>query len=763
MDILSLLNPQQQLAVEHGTGPALVLAGAGSGKTRVITCRIAYLISNAAARPENILAVTFTNKAAKEMRERVQRIVGPARSAEPLISTFHSFCVRLLRREIHTIGYKRDFSIYDTDDQTRLIKGILNEMPAPVDMNPREILSRISYAKNHGTPPEQYASRFPFHAPEVVQKVYTLYNRRLLSTNSLDFDDLLLKAAEVLKNAADLRKYYSNLYRYILVDEYQDTNRPQYALLRLLTTEHKNMFVVGDEDQSIYKFRGADIRNILTFEKDFPGAKIIKLEQNYRSSQNILKAAGAVVENNTERKGKVLWTENGSGDVITCYEAASPREEATWISEQIQAQLQDVPESRIAVLYRTNFLSRNFEDVLTDAGIPYAVVGSVAFFGRKEIKDMLAYLRILFNPEDDVALLRIVNTPPRGIGSSTIDILTEVALERGIPILQAIREKAGDATLPARTAKALLRFLELIDRWNGLEERGSVAAILESILGDTGYANMIRRNENTTEAESRLANIEELIRAASESEQRGETISEFLDRASLSSQLDHLDPEARVSLMTLHSAKGLEFDTVFLAGMEEGLFPHALSMNSGEDLEEERRLCYVGITRARKKLYATWTPFRKNYGKDSGMPAVMSRFLNEMPADLMEQVESSEMQDMDSGAAYASGFYKSRNRFGAPKEHPVRHESPARPQVQPKSIAELRAYIEAQQQSSSSPSGTEKKSSVIKPGTRVRHDKFGDGIVLSRENTGKDIKLVVTFSRVGKKSLIERYAKLKVL
>ena len=764
MDILSQLNPQQRLAVEHGPGAALVLAGAGSGKTRVIAYRIAYLIRNAAARPENILAVTFTNKAANEMRERVRHIVGPSRSAEPLISTFHSFCVRLLRREIHQIGYRRDFSIYDTDDQKRLIKNILNDMGPVGDLNPREILSRISYAKNHGTPPEQYAARFSFKASEDVQNIFIQYNRRLRSTNSLDFDDLLLKAAEVLREKTELRRYYGDLYQYILVDEYQDTNRAQYELLCLLTTRNKNLFVVGDEDQSIYKFRGADIQNILRFEMDFPDVKIIKLERNYRSSLNILKAAGAVVENNTERKGKTLWTDNPGGDYITCYGAASPREEAAWITEQIKIRLRDEPDSHIAILYRTNFLSRNFEDVLTDTGIPYAVVGSVAFFGRTEVKDLLAYLRVLFNPEDDVALLRIINTPPRGIGKATVDMLTEVALETNVPILQVLRAKTKDSDLPTRTTRALQRFQNLLEKWTGIKDTSSIGCILETILEDIQYEHMIRRNETTTDAESRLANIEELGRAATESEQRGETVAEFLDRASLSSELDHLDPDARVCLMTLHSAKGLEFDTVFLAGLEDGLFPHSHSLNSNEDLEEERRLCYVGITRAKRKLYVTWTPFRKNYGMEAGTPAEVSRFLNEMPSELIEHLEDCELNEFDQSSRFTRRSYKPEEKIMRRKAYSITQSGTReKPKVQPKSIQELRTYLEEQQKKATPLPAASKSGLELKPGSRVYHDKFGDGIVLRRERSGNDIKLVVTFSRVGRKSLIERYAKLKVL
>jgi DNA helicase-2/ATP-dependent DNA helicase PcrA len=763
MDILAGLNPQQRLAVEHGRGPALVLAGAGSGKTRVIAYRIAYLIRNEAARPENILAVTFTNKAAKEMRERVHRIVGSLRSAEPLISTFHSFCVRLLRKEIHLLGYKRDFSIYDTDDQKRLIRQILEDLKdMEMEMTPREILSRISYAKNHGVAPEQYARRFPSETAEDVEHIYGKYNARLQNANSLDFDDLLLMAVSILKKQPEVRKYYSDWYRYILVDEYQDTNRPQYELLRQLTAVHNNLFVVGDEDQSIYKFRGADIQNILKFEKDFPGARIIKLEQNYRSSQNILSVAGAVVENNTERKGKILWTENAGGDVITCSCAKSAREEAIWIAGQIRNILEENPEYHIAVLYRANFLSRNFEDVLLEAGIPYAVVGSVAFFGRMEVKDLLAYLRIVNNPEDDVALLRILNMPPRGIGKGTVDLLTEAALEKGIPILQALQEKSQDPAFPGRASRALLRFRELVDKWVSLQGSLSAVQMLETILRDIHYREMIQKQEMAAEAETRLANIEELIRAAAETEERGETVADFLDRAALSSELDHLDPNAQVALMTLHSAKGLEFDVVFMAGMEEGLFPHSQSMRSREDLEEERRLCYVGITRAKRKLFVTWTPFRKNYGPEAGFPVTLSRFLKEMPQDLIEGLDSRTCEPMDQRLRFRSRFYddaETRHRDYPADKTGIREK----PFAQPKSIAELKAYLAQKQNSADKEARNSQNAPLFRAGMRVRHEQFGEGIILSRERVGNEIKLTVTFSRVGRKSLIERYAKLKAL
>jgi DNA helicase II / ATP-dependent DNA helicase PcrA len=761
MDILSDLNPEQRVAVEHGQGPALVLAGAGSGKTRVITYRVAYLIQNSAVRPENILAVTFTNKAAKEMRDRIHDLLGPRRASEPLISTFHSLCVRLLRREIQNLGMKRDFSIYDTDDQKRLLKQILQEMKIPEStFPPREALSRISYAKNHNVSPEGYSARFHSNTAEDLAAVYSRYNERLRQSNALDFDDLLLMTVALLERFPNLSAYYSDWYRYILVDEYQDANKPQYELLRLLTSKHKNLFVVGDEDQSIYKFRGADIQNILRFEKDFPGARIIRLEQNYRSTQNILKVAGAVVGNNIERKGKTLWTENASGDVITCHCSRSAREESVWVTRQIRDILADNPEYRVAVLYRANFISRNFEDVLTAESIPYAVVGSVAFFGRMEVKDMLAYLKAVFNPEDDVALLRIINTPPRGIGGTTIEMLTQSALQRGMPISQVLSEKARDPQLPIRAARSLLHFQEMLESWMALRDTSSPARLLESIFREIGYKEMLERQETTQEAANRIANIEELIRAAEEAEKRGETVFEFLDRASLSSELDHLDPKARVALMTLHSAKGLEFDAVFLVGLEEGLFPHSLSSKSESDIEEERRLCYVGLTRARRKLFLTWTPFRRAFGSEAGGPARPSRFFKEMPPELLEGLDLSPSFDFGPRESFRR---KEESSYGMKRERRWEEDSVEETDGDyPKSIAELRTYLE-KQNAKPSVKDTSTSGVLLKSGMRVRHDKFGEGIIISRERVGNDTKITITFSRVGRKTLMESYAKLQAI
>jgi len=758
MDILARLNPQQRLAVEHGRGPALVLAGAGSGKTRVIAYRIAYLIRNGACRPENILAVTFTNKAADEMKERVHALLGPRRTAEPLISTFHSFCVRILRREIERIGYRSDFSIYDTDDQKRLIKQILKEMGiAETGDPPAKILARISFAKNHGISPEGYAPERS--SPERIEtaEIYARYDAALRRANALDFDDLLLKAVDVLERFPERRAYYSERYRYILVDEYQDTNRAQYELLRLLADRHDNVFVVGDEDQSIYRFRGAEIRNILNFERDFPGARIIKLEQNYRSTKNILSVAGAVVSHNRERKGKSLWTANDQGEAVMLYRALSARAEALWVADRVQELLDEDGDRRIAILYRTNFLSRNFEEVLRQRGIPFAVVGSVAFFGRMEVKDMLAYLRIIYNPEDDAALLRIINTPPRGIGAGALDMLAARARQAGIPLSRALREAAQETPQAGRGRRALAEFQRLLDEWTALRDRSSPAELLKTILETTRYREMLEKQETREEAASRMANIEELMRAAQESQERGETVFEFLDRASLSSELDNLDTDARVALMTVHSAKGLEFDVVFLAGMEEGLLPHALSMGSPEELEEERRLCYVAITRARRKLFLTWTPYRRGF---MGGPAEPSRFLDEMPPEL---VRDAEFPTQTAAGTLEEQEGKWRRPRGRRRARRGAHSLPdddldSQDAAAPRTMQELRAYMALRKAEPQAP-----PQPVLKPGTRVRHPSFGEGIVLKRERSGRETKLTISFSRVGRKMLIERYARLEAL
>ena len=761
MGLPSELNPQQLTAVEHGTGPALVLAGAGSGKTRVITCRIARLILTHACRPEHILAVTFTNKAADEMRERVDALLGPVRTSEPHVSTFHSFCVRLLRRDIPLLGYKRDFSIYDTDDQKRLMKQLISDAGILEGaLVPREVLSRISFAKNHRVSAQDYGLQLPAPDAADIQGLYARYEARLRQANALDFDDLLLKTVELLEKHPERRDHYSNWYQYILVDEYQDTNRPQYDILRLLTSRHRNLFVVGDEDQSIYKFRGADIRNILRFEKDFAGARLIKLEQNYRSTHNILHVAGAVVANNEERKGKVLWTQNPAGDVITCCTVRSARAEADWVAGRIEETLAEDPECRIGILYRANFLSRNFEDVLNQRGVAYAIVGSVAFFRRAEVKDMLAYLRVLFNPEDDVALLRIINTPPRAIGQTTVDLLVRTAATLQIPLTAALAQLRQDPDKAGRAHRALSGFQNLLDGWMSMRDTCSVADLLRRIADDVAYRKMLERQETREDAESRMSNVEELILAASESQERNETVFEFLDRASLATEIDALDSSSRVTLMTVHSAKGLEFDVVFLVGLEEGLFPHSLSTGSKENLEEERRLCYVAITRARRKLCVSWTPRRRSFGADAFSRSEPSRFLLEMPANLVEKVILGADEVRESEAFYDEEDEDLPVRFTGPAQGGVADEGATEI---PKTIAELRSYLERFKGDAGSDGGGPAAVRPLKSGARVRHAQFGEGIVLSRERVGNDIRLVVTFSRAGRKTLLERFAKLEAI
>jgi DNA helicase-2/ATP-dependent DNA helicase PcrA len=677
------------------------------------------------------------------------------------VSTFHSFCVRLLRREISHLGYRRDFSIYDTDDQKRLMKQLLSDAGiSEGTLAPREVLSRISYAKNHRVSAQDYALQFPAPDAAEIQGLYARYEARLRQANSLDFDDLLLKTVELLEKQPERRDHYSSWYQYILVDEYQDTNRPQYEILRLLTSRHKNIFVVGDEDQSIYKFRGADIRNILQFEKDFPGARLIKLEQNYRSTQNILHVAGAVVENNEERKGKVLWTHNPSGDVITCCTARSAHAEADWVAERIEEILAEDPECRSGVLYRANFLSRNFEDVFNERGLAYTIVGSVAFFGRAEVKDMLAYLRVLFNPEDDIALLRIINTPPRAIGQTTVDLLVRTAATRQVPLTAALAQLSRDPEKAGRAHRALSGFQNMLDEWMSMRDTCSAADLLRRIADDVGYRKMLERQETREDAESRMSNVEELILAASESQDRGETVFEFLDRAALAAEIDALDSSSRVTLMTVHSAKGLEFDAVFLVGLEEGLFPHSLSTGSKADLEEERRLCYVAITRARRKLHVSWTPRRRSFGADAFSRSEPSRFLREMPANLVEKVSVGADEIRESEAFYEEEGEDSPTCFVEPARSGDAERSA---EEIPRTIAELRSYLERVKSGAGSTSGGPAAAKPLKSGTRVRHAQFGEGIVLSRERVGNDIRIVVTFSRAGRKTLLERFAKLEAI
>jgi len=634
MDTLKGLNPEQKKAVKHHQGPLLILAGAGSGKTRVLTHRIAHLIYEYGVSPYNILAVTFTNKAAGEMKERIENLIS-ADSKAIWMSTFHSICVRILRREINKLGYNTNFVIFDTSDQRTLIKNILKELNIDTKkFNPRAVLGTISSAKNQLISPKDYESNNYFE--EVVKQVYELYQERLKGNNALDFDDLIMKTVELFEEYPLVLEHYQERFKYILVDEYQDVNHAQYRLINLLAEKYKNICVVGDDDQGIYGFRGADISNILSFENDYPNTKVIKLEQNYRSTKKILEAAFGVVRNNIDRKDKKLWTENDEGQDLRLYKASSGQEEADYIANEISRlkERDDYSFNDFAILYRTNAQSRSLEQALIRKEIPYRIIGGLKFYDRKEIKDILAYLRLIYNPDDDISLERIINVPKRGIGNTTIGRLQDYALKEGINLLEAVYQVAKIGTLGARSTSKVRSFGEMINQFRAKAEELSVLALTEKVLDKTGYLKDLKL-EGTIEAESRIENINELLTDMKEfnKEDREGNLGDYLEEVSLIADVDNLDKNAEaVVLMTLHSAKGLEFPIVFLAGMEEGLFPHSMSMNSEAEVEEERRLCYVGITRAEKLLYLTHATYRMVYGKSQYNAP--SRFISEIPKTL---------------------------------------------------------------------------------------------------------------------------------
>ncbi len=955
--LVSNLNPEQRAAVEATEGPLLILAGAGSGKTRVITARIAWLIREKGVAPDSILAVTFTNKASAEMAERVDRLLGHSSLSKPLISTFHSLCVRMLRRDIEALkknGLTRTFAIYDENDQSSIVKQIMRRMGLDTkQLTPRTVLGRISWAKNHMVDPQDYYLGSKDPNSERIAHIYQGYRAELLKNNALDFDDLLLEAMNLLKFSDETRLRYQRKYRYLLVDEYQDTNRPQYELMKLLAGEAKNVCAVGDEDQSIYSWRGADIRNILEFEKDFPNARIVRLEQNYRSTQNILEAAGAVVSNNLRRKGKKLWTDRQGGSLIGYYEAPDGEYEALFIADRIQSFLRqaDSPEThepaRAAVLYRTNSQSRLVEEALRRYNIRYTMVGGFSFYERAEIKDMLSYLRLVRNPHDSIALQRIVNTPARGIGATTLATLERLALETGASTWDATAAAIRERLIPTRALMALDSFRTLIldaqammdpdfagklsadvaaetsedadtgfefgasesssasvprparpgsaytgavdpglvskglvgqgfspdidkpysdgalapevnatdfnfggnenqltlldpgsfnpfaeapkrpflkmpnqpkakvpqisnlkpggptlpnpdfesdpeevaadllrDRVEGFRSPGDPATLPELIrflIDRTGYIKALE-TEGSPESFSRIENLKELANAAHDAEVRGETLAEFLDHAALASDTDQFDPEARVTLMTLHAAKGLEFPLVFLAGLEEGLFPHSRTLNNPEELEEERRLCYVGMTRAMNTLILTRANYRRRYGNDAPERSIPSRFLQEVPPALIENLGSRK-------PAWANPAYSySQSRRAASGDFSERHydyenESQESPRLSPGQNASPKGQ---------SPEGTGSldniarffggKGAAVKPasfarpamdiphptgtaglkkGQRVRHGKYGEGTILMREGDGEDAKLTVMFTRHGLKKLMEKFANLE--
>ncbi|MED1489693.1 DNA helicase PcrA [Bacillus smithii] len=640
--LLSGLNKEQQEAVKTTEGPLLIMAGAGSGKTRVLTHRIAYLMVEKAVNPYNILAITFTNKAAREMKERVSQLMGGA-AEEVWISTFHSMCVRILRRDIDRIGFNRNFTILDTTDQQSVIKGILKDKNLdPKKFDPRSILGTISSLKNELIDPESYSKQVGSYYERIVSEVYEEYQKRLRKNQSLDFDDLIMTTIHLFQRVPDVLEYYQRKFQYIHVDEYQDTNKAQYLLVKLLASRFQNLCVVGDSDQSIYRWRGADISNILSFEKDYPNAHVILLEQNYRSTKRILQAANEVIKNNCNRKPKKLWTENPEGKKIVYFRAENEQAEAQFVAGKIKELVESGKRqlSDFAILYRTNAQSRVVEEVLMKSNIDYTIVGGIKFYDRKEIKDILAYLRLIANPDDDISLLRVINVPKRGIGSTSMDKIARYAQENDLSLFQAL-EEADFIGLSPKITKAVLEFRDLIKGYTQMQEYLSVTELVEEVLDKSGYRDMLKA-EKTLDAQSRLENIDEFLSVTKGFEENSEdkSLIAFLTDLALVADIDRLDEEDNnqqaVVLMTLHSAKGLEFPVVFLIGMEEGVFPHSRSLMDEEEMEEERRLAYVGITRAEEELYLTNAQMRTLYGRTNLNP--VSRFIQEIPEDLLDEV-----------------------------------------------------------------------------------------------------------------------------
>jgi DNA helicase-2/ATP-dependent DNA helicase PcrA len=733
--LLDKLNERQREAVLAIDGPLLVLAGAGTGKTRVITYRVAHLIEMGVPGGA-ILAVTFTNKAASVMKDRIGDLLrATGRDASDVwVSTFHSFCARLIRRESHHLGLSRDFAIYDDDDQTAAVKRALAQLDlATDDFPPRAMRAQISYAKNHGLTPDEMAASAAEAGDESrkhIAKVFRVYNEILRKAGALDFDDLLLLAVDLLREHHDVRAAWNSRFHYIMVDEFQDTNRSQEELVSLLAGTRKNVCVVGDEDQSIYAWRGARAGNLKRFTQDFPEAKIISLEENYRSTQTILDAAAAVVKNNSDRLGKTLQATLGAGGRLRFYEAPDAFAEAEYICGQLSSVVRNDPDARIAVLYRTTAQSRSFEEVLRRLGIRYRVVGGFSFYERAEVRNALAYVRLIFHPEDDVALLRVLNVPPRGIGAVTVAALEACARETSQSLWEVVRN--GEFLAGKKFSGALRSFCKLIEDLQA-ECKDLPPAQLIEVLGSTGYLDWVEQQDNL-EHSSRAENLRELANAMAEATEQGQTLEDILDSAALASDADEYDDTIPVSLMTLHSAKGLEFDAVFLAGLEEGLLPHGRSLDGNAEIEEERRLFYVGMTRAKRSLLLSRALYRRSYGEERLRASRPSRFLAEIPGDLIEaaigsQAEPGETRRYEPDPDYTDGYaYRQKRR--TPYGQPARTSR-----------------------------GVSKDPLI---GTRVRHSKYGIGTIIGVEGEGEERRLTVSFQDYGAKKLVERYANLQL-
>jgi DNA helicase-2/ATP-dependent DNA helicase PcrA len=830
MDFLKGLNPEQHDAVAFTEGPMLILAGAGSGKTRVITHRIAHLISAKHVPPSAILAVTFTNKAAAEMRARVASLLeGMDIGRGPNLATFHSFCVRLLRRDGDPLaqirpGFTRQFSIYDDDDQLAIIKAAYRRLGLDEKAVPyRATMSVISKAKNSKKTAQDLYSEAVDPKMTKAAVLFEEYEKGLRQANALDFDDLLLETVRLLYHDEATRDAWNRRISYLMIDEYQDTNRTQYELMRLLSKHHDNVCVVGDEDQSIYSWRGADIHNILDFEKDYPNARVIRLEQNYRSTKNILEGASALVANNKERKGKWLWTASDAGDPIGLYGGYDSGNEALFIADTIEKLLRQSPDERVAILYRTNSQSRQIEEALRRYNRKYLVVGGISYYQRAEVKDIIAYLKVATSNADSISLLRIINTPARGIGKTTVEQIESYALENNLGMYGAIVKMIAENILPTRAHAALAAFGNLIDELAEAVQKLPLNDAIKFIEERTGYRKMLEQ-ENTPESDARLGNLDELANAAAEAVERAETVTEFLDHAALVAQADSIEADSQVTLLTLHNAKGLEFPIVFLAGLEDGLFPHSRSINSEAAMEEERRLCYVGMTRAEKRLYLTWAKYRRRFGGGEQERSIPSRFLKEVPPELLMNLGPDDDEDIPqidltaeryevrqgarknlfTGKTYNSlqnitQFFQERGMStpqvsGTPRPHA---QPPARPAARPPAPAAPPKPPQAKPPENRPPQGNLFQSGpaarppeppINRPaamlprppvstrplpsapprpkapprtGTVVEHPKYGTGTIVRREGDGDDAKLTIHFQRFGLKKLVEKYAGLK--
>ncbi|CAH1059509.1 DNA helicase PcrA [Paenibacillus pseudetheri] len=766
-DAVSRLNPPQRQAVETTEGPLLIMAGAGSGKTRVLTHRIAWLIANRKAPPWAILAITFTNKAAREMQERVSKLVGPE-GRDIWVSTFHSMCVRILRKDIERIGFTSNFSILDSTDQLSVIRNCMKELNIDTKkFEPKAVQAIISASKNELITPAQYEQKVGDYFEGLVAKVYKMYQRRLRSNNSLDFDDLIMKTIELFKEVPEVLDFYQKKFKYIHVDEYQDTNRAQYMLCRMLADSHHRICVVGDSDQSIYRWRGADITNILNFEEDYPEAKTILLEQNYRSTANILNAANGVIALNSGRKPKKLWTDSEEGPKIKVYRADSEHDEGYFVTGEISKNVkQGQAYQNHAILYRTNAQSRVIEEILIKSDIPYQIVGGIKFYDRKEIKDLLAYLRLLSNPDDDISLTRIINVPKRGLGDTTVGKLAAAAGERGVSIFRVL-QTVDDLGFAGRTRNMLVEFYDMIEALHRMVEFLSVTELTEKILEMSQYR-LELQNENTLESRSRLENIDEFLSVTMEFEKNNEdkSLVSFLTDLALIADIDSVndDEEDRsdaVVLMTMHSAKGLEFPTVFIVGMEEGVFPHSRAFQDNDELEEERRLAYVGITRAEKQLFLSCARMRTLFGRTTANQP--SRFIEEIPEELKE--DTAKTQDrFQRGGSEVGGAYGGRGfsggsrgnfggRGGAAGAAPIGSGSTASAATSKSSVTVTSGGAQRATGAGAAAAGD------YKAGDKVSHGKWGTGTVVAVKGTGNDTELQIAFpAPVGVKRLLAGFA-----